>query len=117
MVGFANACVLEADGRAQRHHFVVPAHIHESENDLSTVEHTLTDAVALGACESFCSAEETGIWKFSDKKASADASPSPILMGAWIRPVANTIESQRFENNTPSWFEPPVRIRFQRLTI
>jgi hypothetical protein len=117
MVGFANACVLNNDDRSQGHAFVVPVPVHELEEVSTYDDHSRDDSVALGACKSFCSAEETGISKYSGNTAPTHPSTTPLLIQTWINPATNFVEAHRFADSTPNWSSPPVHIRFLRLTI
>jgi hypothetical protein len=65
MLGFANACVLDNDHRSLRHVFVAATHANESKGESSRGVGSRDASVGLGACESFCSAQETGILKCS----------------------------------------------------
>lgn len=117
MVGFANACVLDNDHHSQRQAFMVSVPVHELDGISTYDDHSRDDSVALGACKSFCSAEETGIFKYSGNTALTDASTTPLLIQTWINPATDFIEAPRFADSTPNWSPPPVHIRFLRLTI
>lgn len=116
MVGFANACVLDSHHSAQRHASVASANHHESRVN-SSAEHAHDDSLALGACESFCSATETGISKYAADTKFTNEDSAPLLIQTWIDPATNFFEVKRFECAAPNGSEPPVHIRYLRLTI
>ncbi len=117
MVGFANACAFETEHLAQRHALVVSTHAHESDGQSSNAEHSQSASVAAGACESFCSEQETGILKHSEHVVPDVAGAVPLLIQTWTNPAISVVTAQYLDDGTPHWLEPPVRIRYQRLTI
>jgi hypothetical protein len=117
MVGFANACVLNNDHRSQGYAFVVPVPVHVLVEASTYGDHSRDDSVALDACKSFCSAEESGISKYSGNTAPNHPSPTPLLIQTWINPATSFTEAPLFVDSTPKGSSPPVHIRFLWLTI
>lgn len=116
--GMANACLVQEDHAR---------HGHLSHEEASGITMAVTDVDALAddhgtlpekaACQNFCGAEQSTVIKQQvDLPADLDA----VLVLAsiwWAGPPSADRASQLPSLVDPTWSEPPVFIRFLRLTI
>lgn len=117
--GIANACLAQDDH---------PRHGHLSPQGAvaTAMLATTLDAMAIDpgkssakmACLNFCATGQTGVVKQQD---DAPAHPDDALALAslwwWMAPVPADRASRQPVLGDPAWSEPPVFIRFLRLTI
>ncbi|WP_114970707.1 hypothetical protein [Rhodoferax ferrireducens] len=109
--GVANACLLTQDHG--RYGLSVPASLEVYQN---ADEHALSpDTVA---CLSFCAAEQTTLVKVQPQfDGSAGLYFVPVLFFTGLLVPAIDRVSPLEALGSPTWSEPPVSIRFSRLTI
>ena len=103
--GIANACQVQED-HARHGHL---SHQEAGDHDTSP---------AKMACQDFCAAEQTGVVKQqTDAPAHLDVAPVPASMW-WVAPLsADRPFSLPALDDPPPLAQPPVFIRFLRLTI
>ena len=107
-IGFANACLVSAEqahhGSAIQVQAVPPADVHAMDSDKL-------------ACLTVCAADQSAAVKMKSLEVTSDSQTIPV---AWP-PVLTTVLVDRNDRSTPlmlaPWCEPPVSIRFLRLTI
>lgn len=128
--GIANACLVQEDHA--RH-----GHLSHQDDGVTSITATALDAMAGDhasvevspdaddhdtsagklACQNFCAAEQTGVVKQKiDAPAQLEAALVLASMG-WVAPPLADHASQKPALGEPAWAEPPVFIRFLRLTI
>lgn len=110
-IGVANACLLTQD--QGRHGLSVPVSL-EIYQDADEYALSPDDA----ACWSFCAAEQTTLVKVQpqfDGTAGLYFVPELFFTG-WLVPAIDRV-SPLEALGSPTWSEPPVSIRFSRLTI
>lgn len=116
-VGVANACLLQQDHGprdyfSQAEHQAAPDHF--AENPVHSDEHTSSPEKI--ACLHFCTAEQsTLITDQLDGLAHLDLVPILFLTGLPVSTTDQPSPAQVFA--PPDWSEPPVSIRYLRLTI
>lgn len=110
-IGVANACLLTQD--QGRHGLSVPASTEAYQN---ADEHALSPDAAV--CLSFCAAEQTTLVKVQPQfDGSAGLYLVPVLFfTGWLVPAIDRVTPLE-ALGSPTWSEPPVSIRFSRLTI
>lgn len=126
-IGVANACLLQQD-QGPRDYFSqgpagndLTAHVegvvsrdHFAANPVHSDEHTSSPEKIT--CLHFCEAEQsTLITGHLDGFAHLDLVPILFLTGLPVPTTGQALPAQAF--TSPSWSEPPVSIRFLRLTI
>lgn len=112
-MGIANACVIHQDEALHGHpasasHAVV--HQHEADR------HTMSPNAL--ACLSFCTAEQSTLVKGKvqcDSPQAVDLAPVPLLVGLLLPRVEPVVQPRPVRCSRCS--DPPVSIRFSRLTI
>lgn len=110
-IGVANACLLTQD--QGRHGLSVPVSL-EIYQDAG--EHALSPDDAV--CLSFCAAEQTTLVKVQsqlDGSAGLSFVPALFFTGLLVPPIDRLSSLEAL--GSPTWSEPPVSIRFPRLTI
>lgn len=128
--GIANACLVQADHA--RH-----GHLSQQDAGITSMTATALDARAGDhasaegppdaddhdtspgklACQNFCAAEQTGVLKQPDD-APAHLDNAPVLVSMWwVAPLPVDRVFPMPALHDPPWTEPPVFIRFLRLTI
>lgn len=102
--GIANACLVHEDHAR---------HGHLSRQDAG--DHDTSPAKK--ACQNFCAAEQTGVVKQkTDAPASLDVAPVLVSMW-WVAPLSADRPFSLPAFDDPPLAQPPVFIRFLRLTI
>lgn len=110
-IGVANACLLTQD--QGRHGLSVPV---STEAYQTADEHALSPDAAV--CLNLCAAEQTTLVKVQpqfDGSAGLYFVPVLFFTGWLIPPINRIIQPEAL--SSPTWSEPPVSIRFSRLTI
>jgi len=112
-MGIANACVIHQDEALHGHPLPASlAGIDEHEAD----HHTMSPEAL--ACLSFCTAEQSTLVKGKvqcDSPQAVDLAPVPLLVGLLLPRVERVVLPAPVRSSRCS--DPPVSIRFSRLTI
>lgn len=128
--GIANACLAQVDHARHghlSHHDTVLTALPVTALDAMAVDHASveghpgaidhTTSPGKMACQNFCAAEQTGVVKQKiDAPAHLDAAQVLASMG-WVAPPLADRAFPMPALADPPWTEPPVFIRFLRLTI
>lgn len=128
--GIANACLVQEDHA--RH-----GHLSHQDAGVTSMTATALDAMAGDhapveahpdaddhdtsagkmACQNFCAAEQTGVVK-QQNDAPAHLDDTLVLVSMWwVAPLSADRAFPMPALDDPRWTEPPVFIRFLRLTI
>lgn len=127
--GVANACLVQQDHGRHEH----SSHSHSVLTSATVTEHDMTsDKVATttahddaneydispekAACLNFCVAEQNTLVKHH-AAGLADVDIVPLLFLTWLLVPAIDQACQPEAFGSPTWSEPPVSIRYLRLTI
>ena len=112
-IGMANACLLAQVQGQGRHGLSEPVPSHGHPN---AAVHQLSPDTPI--CLSFCAAEQTSVVKVPHQLGDAAGFDFvPVLFLTGLRIPALTRESQPQALDRPTRSEPPLFIRFLRLTI
>lgn len=109
-VGIANACLVsEAHGHLGSVEHAQAAHHSEAD------EHTPEPDKAL--CLTVCAAEQTAAIKVKQLDSQAELLWAPIAWAAALTIAVDDLNDRSEPLAIANWCEPPVSIRFLRLTI
>ncbi len=109
-IGFANACLLE---EALGHH--------ASTAQVQATHHEDVDEQALesdkAVCLTVCEVEQTAVVKFKQADVPSDLQAAPVAHFPALTVTVLDLNDRSVPSVVPDWREPPVSIRFLRLTI
>ncbi|WP_137895350.1 hypothetical protein [Ramlibacter sp. 2FC] len=122
--GMANACLLPSPSTSDRHAAaglsapVAPGQAEGAPATEQTCEHDAAAAHAKAACQSFCAAESLGLVNPQGAKTATAADlPLHLVRGEGLPVAPATRFTPRPSPGVPPGGQPPVAIRFLRLTI
>jgi len=109
-VGIANACLLsDTDGHAgSSQHFQATSHLE--------VDEPAPDPDKV-ICLAVCAAEQTAAIKVKQLDNAAESQCAPISWASALTIAVVDLDDRSAPLNVATWREPPVSIRFLRLTI
>jgi hypothetical protein len=125
-IGVANACLVQQDVRAREH----SGHSHPGIDPAKAAEHMTLDPLATSyihidhkdpssqklACLDFCEAQQSAaVTDHTDGLADPGLAAVPFLTGL-LAPTDHQMSTPE-AFGSPTWSEPPVSIRYLRLTI
>ena len=125
-IGVANACLVQQDDHAREH----SGHSHPGNDPAELIEHMTLDPLPTSyihidhkdpslqklACLDFCEAQQSAaVTDHTDGLADPGLAPVPFLTGL-LAPADHQMSPQE-AFGIPTWSEPPVSIRYLRLTI
>lgn len=109
-IGFANACLLD---EAMEHH--------ASTAQVKATHHDDVDEQAMesdkAVCLTVCEAEQTAVVKFKQVDVPSDSQAAPVAHFPGLTVAVVDLNDRFVPSLVPAWCEPPVSIRFLRLTI
>jgi hypothetical protein len=109
-IGFANACLL---GEALGHHAPTA--------QVQATHHEDVDGQALesekAVCLTVCEVEKTAVVKFKQANVPSDLQAAPVVHFPALTVTVLDLNDRSEPSVVPDWREPPVSIRFLRLTI
>lgn len=110
-IGIANACLVHEDGRSHVVSVAAADMDHQDSDGHDMSPETL-------ACLDFCAAEQITLVKVKaqlDSPTGLDFVPVLFFTGLLVPTIDRDIQPKAL--GSPTWSEPPVSIRFSRLTI
>jgi hypothetical protein len=109
-IGMANACLVS---HAQGHH-TSSVQVNSSHHEYANQQPIASDKAV---CLTVCDAQQTAVYKTEQVDDPSDSQTAPVAFYSALTVPVLDLNDRTVPSVVPDWREPPVSIRFLRLTI
>ena len=109
-IGIANACIV-SDARG---HHTAAAQVQTSHHEDANQQPISSDKVV---CLTVCDVQQSAVYKTKQVDVHLDLQAAPAVHCSPLTVAALDLNDRSVPSVVPDWREPPVSIRFLRLTI